>query len=376
MDRRLLALAACLLAAAAHHPSSAQEGAPERLRLLQGEIRALERKAATAGDREQGLMDEVQRLDRLASLRREERNMLGARTRDVMKKVETSDARLASLRGLQQEAARALLARVEEVRRVGSLGYLGALLARSRRGGFLTALRQLSHLAQRDRRRIDLLERRMVDLARIREDLQRTDRILTGLQADSRRAERKQRAALAEKSRLLESIRREKTQALRLKEELEGAAVRLQEMLGGLAAAPVRVPDVPLSLYEGELEWPVKGRVTQEFGRVGDTRFDIPYPGIDIWAPLDSPVRSVAGGTVVYADWFHGYGKTVCVDHGAGYITVYSHLADILVRPGQRVARRETLAHLGETGSLKGPHLYFQLTKDGKPLDPRKWFRS
>jgi septal ring factor EnvC (AmiA/AmiB activator) len=357
-------------------PAGAQEAAPQRLRELQEEIRALEKKAASAVDREQSLMYEVGRLDRLASLRREEREMLSARAADVMKKVETSETRLASLHGLQQEAARALLGRVEEVRRVGSLGYLGALLARSRRDGFLTALRQLSYLAQRDRRRITLLEHRMADLVRIREDLQRTDRVLTGLQADSRSAERKQRAARDEKSRLLESIRREKVQALRLKEELEGAAARLQEMLGGLAAAPARVPDVPLSLYEGELEWPVKGRITQEFGRVGDTRFDIPYPGIDIWAPLDSPVRSVAGGTVVYADWFHGYGKTVCVDHGAGYITVYSHLADILVRPGQRVARGETVARLGDTGSLKGPHLYFQLTKDGKPLDPRKWFRS
>lgn len=368
-------VAVVALASSSGVPPSGEPGPEDRLRSLRGEIQALEEKAAKAGEREKSVMAEVQRLDRLAALHREELALLTARTKDVVRKVETSDERMETLRRDLASRKAGLVRRLEEVRRVGSVGYLGAVLARPRGEGFLTALRQLSYLAARDRRRIGELRARTEDLDRIREDLARTDRELGRLRADTRRAEKMHREALADKSRLLESLRAEKAQALELKTEMEEAARSLQEMVGGLSAVPGIIPHVPLRLYQGELSWPVEGKVTQEFGRVESTRFDIPYPGMDIWAPLDAPVKAVAAGTVVYADWFQGYGRTLCLDHGDGYITVYAHLSDILVRPGKAVARDQLVARVGDTGSLKGPHLYFQLTKDGKPLDPRKWLK-
>lgn len=377
MREAIPALLLAILGAAVALGTQEASDPVERLHRVREQIRALERKAEKTGDRERNLVQEVQRLDRLAALHREELAVVTARTNEVIEKSKTSDLRLAKLEGELDDKARRLVRRMEEVRRVGRLGYLGALLARTRSEGFLTALRQLTRLADRDRRQVREIRDRMAELERIRDDLDRTERELARLRRESAQAERHHRSVRAEKTRLLDSLRAERRQTLQLKRELEEAEQNLQKMVGGLSgSAGSEALHVPLRLYKGELAWPVKGKVTQEFGRVGSTRFDIPYPGIDLWAPIDTPVRAVSSGTVVFADWFHGYGKTVCLDHGEGYITVYAHLSEILVTPGQNVARGETLARLGDTGSLKGPHLYFQISKDGEPLDPRDWLAA
>ena len=78
-------------------------------------------------------------------------------------------------------------------------------------------------------------------------------------------------------------------------------------------------------------------------------------------------------GEVRYAGWFRGYGKIVILDHGDGYFTVSGHLADIYVEVGDWVNLRDTLGTVGETGSLSGPSLYFEVREGGDPLDPVEW---
>lgn len=87
-----------------------------------------------------------------------------------------------------------------------------------------------------------------------------------------------------------------------------------------------------------------------------------------------TPVQAVGPGLVVYAARFEGYGKTVILDHGSGYHSVYAHLGEVGVEAGQFVGRADKLGLSGQTGSLEGPKLYFELRKDGRPIDPTPWF--
>jgi murein DD-endopeptidase MepM/ murein hydrolase activator NlpD len=87
-----------------------------------------------------------------------------------------------------------------------------------------------------------------------------------------------------------------------------------------------------------------------------------------------TPVRAAAAGLVVYAQSFEGYGKLVMVDHGVGYHTLYAHLSELSVSQGDTVSRGGAIGKSGDTGSLDGPKLYFELRKDGRPIDPGPWF--
>ncbi len=85
-------------------------------------------------------------------------------------------------------------------------------------------------------------------------------------------------------------------------------------------------------------------------------------------------VRATAAGLVVYAHSFQGYGNLVMIDHGAGYHSLYAHLDSIDVKQGDKVRRGATLGKSGDTGSLDGPKLYFELRQDGRAIDPAPWF--
>lgn len=111
---------------------------------------------------------------------------------------------------------------------------------------------------------------------------------------------------------------------------------------------------------------PLAGPITSRFG----PRWGRMHCGIDIAAPVGTPVGAAAAGMVKRVAWVGGYGYTVEIDHGGGVATFYAHLSRALVRPGQHVEKGEAVGRVGETGRVTGPHLHFELRLDGEPVDP------
>lgn len=121
--------------------------------------------------------------------------------------------------------------------------------------------------------------------------------------------------------------------------------------------------------------WPVKGWVTSEFGirrspRGIGSRF---HEGIDIRAPIGTPVYASGDGVVTFAGYKHGLGKTIIVDHGFGVTTVYGHNSQLLVSEGEKVKRGMNISAVGSTGRSTGPHLHYQVVVDGVPVDPMRY---
>lgn len=99
------------------------------------------------------------------------------------------------------------------------------------------------------------------------------------------------------------------------------------------------------------------------------------HHGIDLAGPYGLDIHAAGGGTVVSAhNTGYGYGKLVKVDHGFGYISIYAHLQDILVKPGQLVQRGEVLGTMGSTGRSTGPHLHYEIRKNGRTVNPMYFF--
>ncbi len=114
--------------------------------------------------------------------------------------------------------------------------------------------------------------------------------------------------------------------------------------------------------------WPIRGIIISPFGAITD---NIVNKGIDIKAPAGAGVRASRSGRVVYSDHFlKGFGKTVIIDHGDSYQTVYSYNSEILVNVSDQVARNTVIARAGRTGRAKTPTLHFEIRKDGEPQNP------
>lgn len=120
------------------------------------------------------------------------------------------------------------------------------------------------------------------------------------------------------------------------------------------------------------------GRVTSRFGwRVHPiTREPRMHFGVDIAAPLGSPVRCLADGVVVVAGWLRGFGLTAGVAHNAGMVTYYAHLSAINVHVGQRIGAGEVVGAVGRTGAATGAHVHFEVRIHGTAVDPERVFGS
>lgn len=126
-------------------------------------------------------------------------------------------------------------------------------------------------------------------------------------------------------------------------------------------------PSQILSAASGStMRWPTRGRLTSTYGPRGGRL----HRGIDVAAPIGTPIRAVADGTVRSAGWQGGYGYTVEIAHGDDLVSLSAHQSELTVRRGQRVRRGQVIGRVGSTGSSTGPHLHFELVVRGAPLDP------
>jgi murein hydrolase activator len=218
-------------------------------------------------------------------------------------------------------------------------------------------------------------ERLAEELARKRQDVDDQRRGLARVKEAVQYEAQKKREMLA-------SIREEKESRQRALKDLEQAAVRLQKMIEEISRrSAAKSKEAPagggLESMRGKLDWPVKGQVIGGFGKAKHHEFltEVFRKGLEIEAPVGEEIRAVEKGRVVFADRFSGYGKMLIIDHGDRYYTVYAHLSNFLKKNGDLVVRGEAVALVGDSDSLAGSKLYFEMRKDGKSIDPAPWFR-
>ncbi|GAA0176717.1 peptidoglycan DD-metalloendopeptidase family protein [Clostridium sediminicola] len=125
----------------------------------------------------------------------------------------------------------------------------------------------------------------------------------------------------------------------------------------------------PKTLAYGSFKRPSSGYITSKFGR----RWGRMHNGVDFGVPTGTPNKAADGGKVIYSGWKGGYGYLVIIDHENGYKTYYGHNSILKVKVGERVYRGQTIALSGNTGNSTGPHLHFEIRKNGSPVNPLKY---
>jgi len=187
----------------------------------------------------------------------------------------------------------------------------------------------------------------------------------------------------SKRTKLLARIRNQKSLELAAIESLKESAKDLDDKLKSLTphvpvvTDPGNTPEKPITNFKGLLIIPVKGKIVFLFGPYKNKKFNVTNfrSGIGIAAQKGEPVRAVYGGKIVYASWFKGYGNMIIIDHGTSYHTVYAHLEELFKTAGDTVETGEVIATVGDTGSLTGVKLHFEIRHHGKPLNPMHWLK-
>lgn len=155
-------------------------------------------------------------------------------------------------------------------------------------------------------------------------------------------------------------------------EPRERSALAVQQPAGGPGA------NQPFDKHKGLLSWPVKGKIISFFGPYRDEAANLVnfQSGINIRAERGEPIRAVSGGYAIYSSWFKGFGNMLIIDHGQHYYTVYAHLEEVFKVKGDRIDKDEVIATVGDSGSLMGPALHFEIRHHGNPIDPLEWINK
>ncbi|MCP4624130.1 MAG: peptidoglycan DD-metalloendopeptidase family protein [bacterium] len=186
------------------------------------------------------------------------------------------------------------------------------------------------------------------------------------------------------RKRLLADIRSQKALELAAIDALSRAANDLDSKISLLnsqvetAGTHKNNSQIAFSTHKGLLIMPVIGKIISLFGPYKNQKYNITNfrSGIDIKADKGEPIRSVFQGKVLYSNWFKGYGNMIVIDHGNNYYTIYAHLEETFKSKGKSVETGEVIATVGDTGSMEGAKLYFEVRHHGKPENPLVWLKK
>jgi septal ring factor EnvC (AmiA/AmiB activator) len=215
----------------------------------------------------------------------------------------------------------------------------------------------------------------LAEAARLAGEAQSKRKRLDAVQAQSRADREKLLAERRERRRVLDQTAGEIRQSRKEIKVLRADAARLARLVEELAVLlPAQARKEPFSKLRGRLSLPVRGELTGRFGAPRGAA-GTEAKGLFIRAPQGQPVRAIAGGQVVYAEWMRGFGNLLIVDHGEAYLSIYANNESLLKQVGDVVAAGESVATTGASGGNEETGLYFEMRHLGRAFDPLRWVK-
>lgn len=203
-----------------------------------------------------------------------------------------------------------------------------------------------------------------------KKELNASNRQITGLIEDIKDEKMSIQEKKAQRQRMYELLKNRRQEYEKKVSELEDSSRQFEKMINRVVADKTRRGIS--SRGTGRFARPMDGRLVSLFGYRRHPLWGgySMHTGIDIASPYGRPIRSSDEGEVIYSGWWDGYGKAVVIDHGRGYTTVYGHMSRFYVAAGQIVEQGQVIGLVGSTGFSTGPHLHFEIRKDGRPVNP------
>jgi septal ring factor EnvC (AmiA/AmiB activator) len=356
----------------------------QELQRIKREMREKKKELRRADRKERSILSELESIDRgiqSGSAELIEQQLRLRHSEAALREVEQNNAVLSrELSVLKQHYSQ----RLRELYKLRRGGYAVAILSPNGFGQTMKRIKYLALIADRDRINMKEYSNALLELAdqqtRIAEkkkELLAHQRVVAATKAELEARKRK-------KSVILTSVRHEKGQYEQSLRELEEASASLwamikrteQETRASKAVQPdSRQGREPADHEKLRLPWPLEGQVLTRFGFQRHPQFGtmVYRRGIEIQAHEGESVRAVRDGRVAFADWYKGYGMLMILDHGDGIYTLYGNLSRLDLKKGDQVTKGQVIGLAGDTGSLKGSKLYFEIRRNGEAQDPLQW---
>ena len=368
------------LSGSAKDPAPAGERT-DRAEELQREIEAVSDRVTAFSKEEAAVIRRLDETGRSLDQARKNAARLTAELEDVTLRIRELEGRYRDVEKRAEGNEQYVAGRLAALYRLSWFGKFQLMASAESVFDFITIKRALERILAQDQAVIDQLaaDKAQMQALMDRLDTQREARQTAA--ADLKRRIAEMSAQQARRETLLAKIRDQKSLQLAAVESLRSAARELDRSLAALKSEPPPPPlptETSFAALKGLLMMPVEGKIVSFFGNYKDRRLKVTHiqSGINIKADRGEPIRAVFGGRTLYASWFKGFGNMLIIDHGDHYYTVYAHLEEQFKSAGDPVDTGEVIATVGDTGTMAGAGLHFEIRHHGKPMNPMDWIKQ
>ena len=263
--------------------------------------------------------------------------------------------------------------RLVTIYKYGYQSYLEILSQARNFGEFISRFEMVGDFVRDDLHTLRVLQQQQAEIDRKRQqiadreaELERQKNLYANLQAQTKQEHHLKLTKAQQQQQELAKIQNDRHLLEQSLDELEELSRKMESQIRDMQSRN------HISLGTGRLIWPARGQITSPFGyRYHPILRKRKYhSGVDIAVASGTPVLAADAGVIILSAWNGGYGYCVIIDHGQGISTLYGHNSKLLVRAGATVAKGQLISKSGSTGLSTGPHLHFEVRKDGVPVDP------
>lgn len=352
----------------------------QELRELQRQIEQKGKVVEKAKLQEASVLSKLDRIERKLSEKDKELRRTQKNLKTVEENITATTLRIDQLRSRLKHQRSIVKARTVAMYKLNKGGMIQILFAANSFSDLSRRYKFTKLLIQYDREVLADYLNNLELLDQEQKALKEKEQELNGLGKELKEKIRQVDEQRGNKAFLLSQIRKKKELHLEALQELEEASRELGRLIVELenkAEETTGDQGTRFAWRMGMLDFPTEGKVVGFFGRRENPRFHTAtfHKGIDIEAPEGAKIKAIHPGKVLYSGWFKGYGKIIIIDHRESYYTLYAHASRLLKAVGDEVGEGEPVALVGDTGSLEGPRLYFEVRHHGRPQDPLVWLK-
>ena len=358
---------------------------------LRNEIEATKKRIQSEGKKEKSsarrvsnLSEEISLLQRLLKEIDKEEELLVADISRTEKQIKKSETELDTLRVRYSR-------RLTKMYKKGQLSNLEKILSSTSWRQAVYRTKYLKIISDIDQKTHDTIRSLLVEIGKQKLGLETVLRKKRKLKRDRKQTLSSLRNKKRKEQRELAKIRQSQKELKIYLTEKQAGVIQLETIIKKIqddidrAEREARIRQQQQALQsksfpklKGQLAWPAEGRVITKFGRQWNPKLKTTTenPGIDIKGKPGSEVQAVLGGIVTTITFIRGFGTTIIIDHGSGFYTVYSHVTNVQTNQDSQVRAGDVIAYMGDSGSINGSQLHFEIYGQGVKLNPEKWLRK
>ena len=358
--------------------SKSEDRDTARLELLQKRIKAIRQNLDKARRQHSRLQTDLRSMDRSIGRINQKLRQLRSRQQSAETKLHKA---LQQQQRLQQKIAKARLILASQIRASYIMGRQEQLKIVLNQGNPSTVQRALVYYDYLNRSRVQQIRDindQITDLKRLEAEItaeRATLKVLAEQQSQQKsellQTRQSRQQILTKLAREIDTDDKKLARMLEDEKQLQ-EVLKAVESLGDITHQELQ--DKPMAARKGKLPWPAAGRIRKHFGKPRASG-GLKWSGVVIDAKSGANIKAIARGRVAFTDWLRGYGLLLIVDHGDGFMSLYGHNQSVFKEIGEWVEAGEVVASVGSSGGQSDYQLYFELRRNGKPVNPTVWCR-